>query len=339
MLHRICLVLLLALMLTACGESSQKSLQFSGITMGTQYHITVVTGQNKLNPQDLQQEIENRLAEINQEMSTYLDDSEISRFNQYSKADWFPVSHEFLSVVESAVKAYKISDGAFEPSIYPLVYLWGFAKKIRVAPPSEVEIQHALQNIGLQHLSIRQSPPALSKDIPALSLDLSAIAKGYGVDALAELLSHKGFQHYLVEIGGEVYAKGKNARGKPWHIAIEQPSSTLLSSAKPIQGLYLSNQAVATSGNYRNYYKYNGKRYAHTLNPKTGKPAKNKLASVTVLAKSTMWADAMATAIMVMGVKNGMEFANQEKLAVFMVIHKGKSYKTMTNQYFSNYQD
>ena len=307
--------------------------------MGTQYHITIVAKKSKMTPQRLQNEIDHRLADINQKMSTYIDDSEISRFNRETTTDWFPISKEFLVVIEAAKKAQQISAGAFDPTVYPLVDLWGFAKQIKVTPPSNKAIEQALAYTGLQHLSIQKNPPALSKDIAQLSLDLSAIAKGYGVDAIAELLDKKGLNNYLVEIGGEVKAKGKNANNKIWHIGIEQPEDYKISQeSKVINGLYLDNQAVATSGNYRNFYEYKGKRYAHTINPKTGKPSENTLASVTVIHPSTMWADAMATAIMVMGAEKGLAFANQNKLAIFMVEYKGKTYQTMTNSYFRKLQ-
>jgi len=333
------LSLFLLLILSACNNNQNGSLKLSGSTMGTTYNITIVGKKSHLNAEQLQGEIEARLATINQEMSTYIDDSEISRFNQYARSDWFPISGEFLAVVQTAIKAHQLSGGAFDPTIYPLVDLWGFAKHIKVSLPSDTDIQIALKQIGLQHLKTRQSPPALSKDIVSLSLDLSAIAKGYGVDALAKLLSNKGFKNYLVEIGGEVYAAGKNANKKPWHIAIEKPDSNhLIQSAKPIQGLYLQDQSVATSGNYRNFYEYAGKRYAHTLDPNTGRPAENTLASVTVIHASNMWADAMATTMMVMGAKQGLAFANKEKLAVFMVIHHEGNYKVITNAYFNNLQ-
>lgn len=328
------LIIFLLITLTSCSKNNR--LQLTGSTMGTTYHITIVTDNQQLDTKQLQNDIDQGLAEINQQMSTYIDNSEISRFNQYAQGDWFPISNELLTVIRSAVKAHTISNGAFDPSIYPLVSLWGFAKPIKVSPPSESEIQAALRTMGLNHLKIRFSPPALAKDIPQLSLDLSAIAKGYGVDALANLLKQKGFQNYLVEIGGEIYAAGSNPNQEAWRIAVEQPDSDILmQSPTSIQGLSLSNQAVATSGNYRNYYEYEGQRYAHTLDPTTGRPAHNSLASVTVIHPSTMWADAMATTIMVMGVKKGLAFANQQKLPVFMVIHAGTTYKTQSNRYFS----
>lgn len=331
------LIIFLLLTLTACSKNN--SLQLSGSTMGTTYHVTIVTDDQQLDAQQLQNEIDKRLAIINQQMSTYINDSEISQFNHYSQKDWFSVSKDLLTVVRSAIKAHDISSGAFDPTIYPLVSLWGFAKPIKISPPTEAEVQKALSTIGLNQLKTRLSPPALSKDIASLSLDLSAIAKGYGVDTVASLLKQKGFHNYLVEIGGEVYAAGENANKQAWQIAVEQPNTdNMLQAKQAIQALSLSNQAVATSGDYRNFYEYNGKRYAHTLDPKTGKPAENTLASVTVIAPSTMWADAMATIIMVMGAEKGLEFANQQKLPVFMVIHADKAYKTLSNSYFLTQQ-
>lgn len=308
--------------------------------MGTQYHITLVSNKQHINAQALQKEIDHRLDDINQKMSTYINNSEISLFNQETREGWFPVSKELLTVVQVATSAHSISNGAFDPTVYLLVDLWGFAKQMKVTPPSDYAVQIALEHTGLQHLNIQDNPSALSKDTSSLSLDLSAIAKGYGVDAIAELLDKKGVNHYLVEIGGEIKAKGRNGKHETWHIAIEQPEGqNMLKNPSIIDGLYLHDQAVATSGNYRNYYEYKGKRYAHTINPATGKPAENTLASVTVIHPSAMWADAMATTIMVMGAKQGLAFANKQKLAVFMIIYDGDSYNTIINPLFLSYQE
>ena len=308
--------------------------------MGTQYHITLVSSKQQINAQVLQKEIDQHLADINQKMSTYINDSEISLFNQATRMDWLPISKELLIVIQASVKAHNISDGAFDPTVYPLVDLWGFAKQIKITPPSNKAVQITRQYIGLGHLKIRANPPALSKDTDKLSLDLSAIAKGYGVDAIAELLDKRGLTNYLVEIGGEIKARGRNKNNKTWHIAIEQPKAHHMSKKQNIiDDLYLHNQAVATSGNYRNYYEYEGKRYAHTINPATGKPAENTLASVTIIHPSAMWADAMATTIMVMGAKQGLAFANKQKLAVFMITYDGGSYDTIANQHFLNFQE
>ena len=267
-------------------------------------------------------------------MSTYLHTSEISRFNRYQRKDWFPISKEFLYVVSQAKKAHQISEATFEPTLYPLIDLWGFAQSISVKPPNEQLIKKALQHIGLQHLNIQHKPAALAKDDVLLSLDLSAIAKGYAVDQVSARLKAQGLTNHLVEIGGEIQAQGHNSQQQAWHIAVEHPNNSQSASA-PISSLYLHNQSLATSGNYRNFFEYQGQRYAHTLDPKTGRPTQHSLVSVTVVHASSLWADAMATAIMVMGVEKGLAFAKQQKLAIFIVISAdGKHYQTQKNDLF-----
>jgi thiamine biosynthesis lipoprotein len=281
-----------------------------------------------LTPSSLQDDIDALLHKINQQMSTYSYESEISRFNRYRGRDWFPISSEFFYVTSQAIKAHHISQAAFEPTLYPLVDLWGFAKSAHFSPPSDHLIKKALQHIGLQHLKTRSISPALAKQDVLLSLDFSAIAKGYAVDQVSALLKARGLYNHLVEIGGEIQAQGHNAQQQDWHIAVEHPDNVHTAQI-PITSLYLHNQALATSGNYRNFFEYKGKRYAHTLDPKTGKPTQHSLVSVTVVHESSLWADAMATAIMVMGAKKGLAFANQQKLAVFMVTSSdGKHYQS-----------
>ncbi len=296
--------------------------------MGTQYHIRIpfiVKNEirNKIIPQQqLQREIDALLVSINQEMSTYLVDSSISLFNQSQTKDWFPVSKRFLDVIKTAQRISHSSQGAFDVTVMPLVNLWGFGSSKKNSLPSQQQIDSALDKTGYQFLQIQLQPTAIRKQKIHLSIDLSAIAKGYAVDAVALLLQKHQFQHFLIEIGGEIRVQGKNKQHEPWRIAIEKPTMLYRSIQ---QGLKLNNSAIATSGDYRNYYEQEGKRYSHTINPKTGKPITHKLASVTVLNKSAMIADAQATAIMVLGEKKGKIYAQRENLQVYMIFRdKGK---------------
>ncbi len=317
------------MLLLSCGTSDKAyEYRLQGHTMGTQYHIRVpFTVENKIHnkiisQQQLQREIDALLVSINQEMSTYLVNSSISLFNQSQTTDWFPVSTRFLEVVKTAQRISHSSQGAFDITVMPLVNLWGFGRSKKHSFPSQQQIDSALDKTGYQFLQIQSSPPAIRKQKMHLSIDLSAIAKGYAVDAVALLLQKHQFQHFLIEIGGEIRAQGQNKQHQPWRIAIEKPT-TLYRSVQ--QGLKLNNSAIATSGDYRNYYEKDGKRYSHTINPKTGKPITHKLASVTVLNKSSMIADAQATAIMVLGVEKGKLYAQQENLQVYMIFRdKGK---------------
>lgn len=334
------IILLLALsllLLYSYHSSFRPILQLTGATMGTRYHISIIQNEVKLDKKALHYAIKQRLEQINQSMSTYRENSEISRFNHSRTANWFPISDDFFQVMTQAITAYKDTQGAFDPSIYPLVYLWGFAKKIKFKPPSKRQIQTALNRTGFQHMKLRLSPPAIAKQKISLALDLSAIAKGYAVDVISELLLSKGLSNHLVEIGGEIQAHGTNSNQSAWKIAIEHPASvqTHTQVNTVIKSIHLNNQALATSGNYRNFYEYKGKQYAHTLDPKTGYPVQTHLVSITVLHPSSLWADAMATAMMVMGKEKALRFADQKKLAVFMVTYTEKDqYQTLTNHYF-----
>ena len=302
--------------------------------MGTQYHIRIpLIADDKhtgtlVEQSQLQDEIDILLSEINQEMSTYLADSSISRFNQSQTQRWFPISQNFLDVITSAQAISQSSQGAFDITVMPLVNLWGFGTVKQNRIPKQQQINLALQKTGYQSLQTQLHPPAIRKLKPKLSIDLSAIAKGYAVDAVALLLEKHQLNHFLIEIGGEIRVQGKNKKNKRWRIAIEKP--TILNRSIQ-QGLTLHNIAVATSGDYRNYYEKDGKRYSHTIDPNTGKPLQHKLASVTVLNESAMIADAQATAMMVLGEKKGKIYAQQQQLNVYMIFRDGNKFSVWHN--------
>lgn len=330
---------LLTLVVLLLGCERQKSLaeyQLQGKTMGTQYHIRIpfdrsskrsdeVIAQQK---KHLHAQIDSLLTSINQEMSTYLPDSSISRFNQRQDDRWFPISTSFLKVIEGAQSISQSSQGAFDITVMPLVNLWGFGTKYNTDIPSQQQIDAGLKTIGYQSLQSRSHPTAIRKVNPHLSIDLSAIAKGYAVDAIALLLEKQNIKQYLIEIGGEIRVGGTNKHHQAWRIAIEKPSRL---SREIQQEIALHNIAVATSGDYRNYYEKQGKRYSHTINPKTGKPITHKLASVTVLHPSAMLADAYATTLMVLGEKKGKEYAQQQNVMVYMIIRQQDSFSVWHN--------
>jgi thiamine biosynthesis lipoprotein len=307
---------LLILMLTGC-DADLRTHKLQGQTMGTQYNISIVASE-AIDTQHLQAELEETLASINQQMSTYLDDSELSRFNQTSDTDWFNVSTPVATVVRSALTVSQQSKGAFDATVFPLIKRWGFGPAFRQDMPSDEELTSLKEQTGYQYIQVRTDPPALKKDKPAIMLDLSAIAKGYAVDQLTEYLNQQGFTNHLVEIGGEVRATGLNGKQHPWQIGIERP---LNHQRSQLIGIPLNNESVATSGNYRNYFEHDGKRYSHTIDPKTGKPVTHQLASVTVIHPENMWADAYATAIMVLGAEKGLALAEALELPVYLLSH------------------
>ncbi|MDA3902380.1 MAG: FAD:protein FMN transferase [Desulfuromusa sp.] len=299
--------------------TNDQLVNISGTIMGTSYHIKLApTAEQKINLPALKQQISSRLVDIDGKMSTYKKDSEVSRFNRHSNQSWMSISAETMSVFNAAQRISLLSDGAFDITIGKLVNLWGFGPTINIDAIPEVDaIQALLSQVGYHKLELRQTPPALRTNSTEIYIDLSAIAKGYAVDAIARLLLEKQIVNFLVEIGGEIITHGTKQQQQPWVIGIESPLAGERSIRKR---LHLADVAMATSGDYRNYFEDKGTRYSHTIDPATGYPIKHQLASVTVIDSSCMRADALATAIMVMGPEKGLEFARQHQFAIFMLV-------------------
>jgi len=299
--------LLLLVFMTVCGE--QKEVVFDGATMGTTYQIKLVVGYFK-STSGLKDNIENRLQAINQSMSTYLPDSEISRFNAIQDTwEKLAVSDDFLQVILAARDIYEKTGGAWDGTIKPLVNLWGFGNtRQKHQVPDEAEIKKQMRWIGFEHIDI-SSEGYLQKKKSRVTLDLASIAKGYAVDQVSRLLQTSGIESFLVEIGGEVFAEGYRKDGKPWRVGINYPSITA-GATDVYQVVPLHNRAMATSGDYRNYFEADGKRFSHIIDPRTGYPVKNGVVSVSIVAENCMFADGLATAIVVMGLEHGMALIN-----------------------------
>jgi thiamine biosynthesis lipoprotein len=334
---KLLLLLTLAVCLSAAiwylrQPDGRKPVRLSGATMGTTWSVVLGTKSAGADPAALQLLLQQQLDLINKQMSTYDPTSEVSRFNDSSSTDWFPVSAETALVVELAQEISRVSDGAFDITVGPLVDLWGFGPKPRSEKrPSDSEIAAARRLVGYRHLQVRRFPAAVRKDIPGLKIDLSAIAKGYAVDKLADVLSSQGIGEMLVEIGGEMLIRGKNPEGKPWRIAVEKPQAGERGIEKIFQ---LTDTGVATSGNYRNFFVEDGRRYGHTIDPAKGRPVRHRLASVTVLATTSARADALATALMAMGDERAVEFCRHKGVAAYMVLHQGEGTQTVMSDSF-----
>ncbi len=309
-------ILLLSFMFVINCSKRQEIVKISGNTMGTTYNITVIEN-NKNDSNKLKKEIDDILLKVNMEMSTYIGESEISRFNELNSTDWFSVSRGFTNVVKNSLNISVSSKGAFDITIGPLIELWGFGKKSGEKIPSEEETDLTTQYIGYKKLDVNLLNSSIKKEESRLKINLAAIAKGYGVDKVAEFLNSKDFNSYLVEIGGEVRVKGKKF-GKNWRIGIVTPDT--VNDYNKI--VLLSDTSLATSGDYFNYFEKDGKRYSHTIDPVTKKPITHKLASVTVVHELCMLADGFATAINVMGPEKGYSFAIKENLPIYMIIRK-----------------
>jgi thiamine biosynthesis lipoprotein len=296
--------------LLASGCDSKREHTITGRTMGTTYAVKVVTG-NFGSVAGLQAQIDRRLDEINRSMSPYLKDSEISRFNRFRDVGAeFPISADFLHVMQLAARIYGLSEGAWDGTVNPLVDLWGFGRSGRAdkRPPAE-EVESLLGDTGFHKIEIRDSG-ALVKRQASVSLDLSSIAKGYGVDQVAEEIRRAGFGDFLVEIGGEVYAAGVRTDGRPWRIGINRPKSDARFD-EVYKIVSLRDRAFATSGDYRTFFVQDGVRYSHIIDPRTGYPIANGVVSVSILADNCTLADGLATAVMVMGAEKGLALVNR----------------------------
>jgi len=298
-------------------------LVLQGETMGTTYEIRIAgSGLDERLRRRAQEETDRRLAELDGWMSNWNPESEISRFNRHHETTGFPVARDTASIVAFAIELGKWSGGAFDITVAPLVALWGFGSGARVGePPSAEEIFEAQKHMGAQLLRVGRGAPTsggfLRKNDPDVQIDLSAIAKGYGVDHVAGGLFKLEREDFLVEIGGEVYAAGERPGGGPWRVAIEKP----LDDGRAIHAIVeLSNQAMATSGDYRIFYREDDQRIAHTIDPRSGYPVENGPASATAIAGSATEADAWATTLMVLGAPDGLELARQWKIAAMVLL-------------------
>lgn len=297
--------------------------------MGTSYSIKAL---DVADEQALHAKVEARLVEVNDLMSTYIKDSEISRLNRLAVGETMQLSRENQLMLALAEQLMSESGGKFDVTLGPLIALWGFgADPSRAEVPAEAEISAALAQMGLDALERRGAE--VRKTAP-VAVDFSAIAKGFGVDELARLVEQAGSNDYLVEIGGELRAAGVNQNGQIWRIGIETPEAGI---RVPYTAVPLKDLAMATSGDYRNYFEVDGQRFSHTLDPATGYPITHNLASVTVLAATSAEADGYATAINVMGPITGMRLANELGLPILVILKVADGFEMQTSQAFDSY--
>ncbi len=322
-------MLLVIILLVDWGGKHSKSqaLQIHGRTMGTSYTVKLLNLPNDWEAVKTRQAIAKILDQLHTQMSTYNPNSEISKFNTSQSTDWFPVSKDMCAIVAESLRISKLTDGAFDITVGPLVNLWGFgAKDTHNEPPSKTTIEAAMRQIGYQYLQARcdgHKPIALRKTKPNIQISLAAIAQGYGADRVADYLDRLGVQDYLVDVGGELRGHGVNAYGKSWRIGIQRPIPGSYGEAERI--VHIKDCALATSGTYRNFFTKDSKNYSHTIDPKTGMPVTHNLVSVTIMTSSAAVADALATALSVLGPKPGYNLAIQQEWAViFMVQDAGK---------------
>jgi len=300
---RLLLVCLLLSMSTVFA-TAEEPLRISGKTMGSYYAI-VIDSPGKADAMRLQAEVEARFEDINRQMSTWAEDSEISRFNRLQSTDWFPVGSDFATVAAEAKRLHTVTQGAVDATVGPLIDVWGFGKKKRKSVPTDEEIDAARKYVGMQHLEVRMDPPSIRKSISELQLSFSSLAPGYAADEVCRILVSHQLKAHVVDVGGENRAGEAKASGDAWRMGVESPLGGL---HKVVE---LTNQAIATSGDYRSFFMANGKKFSHILDPKTARPLENPPASVSVIHESCMTADGLATAMMVLGPEKGTKVARQ----------------------------
>ncbi len=333
-------VLVFTITLSGCfpsNNSVKKEILLQGRTMGTTYNIKVVSTIEEVEALSLQPKIDKLLKQVNQEMSTYIVDSELSKFNSNPSTKAIKISAGLQRVIKESLHLGELSEGKLDITVGPLVNLWGFGPEQRANKiPSEALLISTKKRVGLKYLTL--DGDKLTKSIPDLYVDLSTIAKGYGVDVVAELLEANAITNYLVEIGGEMRLRGFKHTGELWAIAIERPIVDSSGEQRAIQQIIIpKDNAVATSGDYRNYFEADGIRFSHIINPDTGKPIHHNLVSVTVVHPSSMTADGLSTTLMVMGSEEGMNFAIKNNLAALFISKTENGFNEQFTSEFRQY--
>lgn len=342
--HQVCvrsLVLTgLLLLLAGCKEapsSALPELKVSGPTMGTHYAVKVVGDYPGGEPQ-LQHEVEQILQRIDHQLSTYKPDSELSRFNQHQATTPVEISQDLADVLIEGLRVGKMTGGAMDITVGPLVNLWGFGPDKRPTKiPSEQQIAAARLRTGLDklHVEIGSEKATVRKDIPDLYVDLSTLGEGYAADQVAAWLDGRGIKNYMVEIAGALRLKGHNGQGDLWRIAVEKPGDEL---GQVQNVLTPGDNGISTAGSYRNYYELDGQRFSHIIDPATGKPLTHKLVSVTVIAPSALYTDALDTGLMVMGADKALIFANEHNLPIYTLTKTDDGFKVRFSRAFAAYQ-
>lgn len=325
---RLLLAVLSLLWLAGC-QRPESPVDFTGAAMGTSYKVRIVGAD--VGSTRVAIGIEQVLESVDADMSTYREDSALSRFNAQPLHQWITVSPAIVELVRKAEKWHALSAGSFDITLGSVVNTWGFGPENMTTMPDNRVVSSAMRQVGQKALSFREDPPALYKS-KAVSLDLSAIAKGYAVDLIADSLEAQGFDRYLVEVGGEVRVRGLNAQNEAWHVAVEKPDER--SSGTPLRAIRLTQGALATSGDYRNFFEHEGRRYSHMIDARTGWPVQGRLASVTVWAPLAADADGWATLLAVSGYEKGFELAQAENIAALFVLRTERHFtEKMTPQF------
>lgn len=331
-------VLLLVMVMAGCSENDRpldSPVRFEGNIFGTFYQVTITDPLTLGQSQALEEGFLAELESVDQAMSTYRDDAELIAFNQAPLEEWQPLSNELIEVLAISQSVAEASHGAFDITIGDVVNLWSFGPEARPETvPSDEELAEQLAKVGYdaveidtQHMQARRN-----RDV---FVDLSGVAKGHGTDRVAAYLDQQGIEHYLVNLGGDLIARGVRDEDEqtPWRVGIEVPEDGQQRAQHIIP---LENMSVATSGDYRNYFEVDGQRFSHTIDPRTGRPVDHRLVSVSVFHPSNAWADAWATALLVVGEESAMEMAVENSLKVLLLIRNGEEWQSIASPEFVN---
>lgn len=325
-----CLWVCIGSVLVGCAAPDQEY-AFLGSTMGTSWSVKVIASVD-LDTVSIEKEMQGLMDRVNAKMSNWIADSEVSQFNA-SAAGCYAISQDTAKVISISQSLSQASNGVFDATAGPLIQLWGFGTDFGVEhTPDLVDIQQQIANIGYEKIQLKDG--LLCKDTDQLSINLSATAKGYAVDLVADYLEQEGLHNYLVEIGGELRVSGLNLNGSPWRVGIETPEDYGFSdiAGRPIQEVIeISDQALATSGDYRNFFMDQGVRYSHVIDPRSGYPVPQDVASVTVVHPSALWADGWATTLLAVGSERAIELAEDNDLAVYMILRSEQGFDILTS--------
>ena len=319
-------------LLAACGAPTDPQVEVTGPTMGTYYAVKVARPPAGLDAQTLQAGVERVLKGVIDALSTYDPQSELSRLNRNPSTDWVPISGELYAVLAEGQRLSRLSDGAFDITVGPLINLWGFGPQPKAdAVPSAQAITAARERVGYDKLELRADPPAIRRQRGDIYIDVSALGEGEGADRMAAYLESLGATDYMAAVAGTMRVRGNNAKRLAWGIAIEVPDP----GNRAVQRILpLTDSAVSTSGDYRNFFKAAGKRYSHHIDPRTGNPVEQRLASVSVVAPgggdSARRADGLATALIVMGEERGLALAEAQGLAAYFIVREDGDFREVT---------
>ena len=337
-LRRLAAVALVAVITTlaACDSAPPPAQHaLAGETMGTTWSVKLFDAVSDAEYERLAADLSALFDDLNAKLSTWDEDSELSRFNRSRDVGWQSVSPEIAEIVGAARRISDHTRGAFDVTVAPVVALWGFGADAgeRYVPAREL-LAERMAAVGYRHLSARLDPPALRKALPALQVDLSAIAKGYAADRAASLIAARGVVNYLAEVGGELRASGVSRQLQPWRVGVEKPAPGWRETMRVVE---LQGRGIATSGDYRNFIELDGRRYSHEIDPRTGEPVPYRGASLTVIADTAMEADAWATGLFVLGGDEALSIAEAHGLAVYFIEQKADGFSQMFNDAFAEH--